>query len=456
MSFPRSSRYGEHAFEWNREVPSHWHIFRLKQLARESIKNGIGAPADCIEPTYPRYIRITDIKSARELHSGTFRSLPPEVAETAPVFVGDILFACVGATYGKAYLHALDTGPICYAGYLAKFSPCNRVVPEFISYWAESAPYWAQLEENVIQSTVQNFSAAKYQELRLAIPPIEEQACIVRFLDEETARIDALIAEQERLNELLQEKRQAVISHAVTKGLNPDRPMKPSGNKWLRCVPAHWTVKKLKHVKASQENAFVDGPFGSNLKSEHFVDNGDVYVIESGFATRGFLEFEELKLISFEHFRTISRSEVREGDIVIAKIGARFGRSSILPELDKPAVVSGNSLKLTVDRNQCEVQFVNWLLLTLKELGVMDDIVNATAQPALSLGEMNSLPIAVPPIAEQGVIVDVLRRRIDEIDALSAEVHRAVTLLRERRSALISAAVTGQIDVRGLVGHEAA
>jgi type I restriction enzyme S subunit len=286
--------------------------------------------------------------------------------------------------------------------------------------------------------------------LPVTVPPAAEQHAVVEFLDRETGKIDELVAEQQRLMELLKEKRQAVITHAVTKGLNPRAPMKPSGNQWLGEVPESWGVKRLKHVKAEEANAFVDGPFGSNLKSEHFVDNGDVYVIESGFATQGQLEVDDLKTITVEHFNTIRRSEVREGDIVIAKIGAQFGKSAILPRLAKPAVVSGNSLKLTVNQQACDTRWVNWHLRNLKSLGVIDDIVNGTAQPALSLGEMNNLPMLVPSRDEQLAIVQFLEERIEELDALAAEAQEAIDLLQERRTALISAAVTGRIDVRKL------
>jgi len=289
-----------------------------------------------------------------------------------------------------------------------------------------------------------------HSRMPLVVPPLPEQTQIATFLDRETAKIDALVAEQRRLMALLKEKRQAVISHAVTRGLNPHAPMKPSGNKWLGDVPAHWIVCCLKHIKAEVKNAFVDGPFGSNLKSEHFIDNGDVYVIESNFATQGRIDAESLKTISNEHFATINRSETRGGDIVIAKIGAQYGKASILPPLDKPAVVSGNSLKLTINQKSCDVKFVNWHLANLKEQGVMEDIVNATAQPALSLGEMNNLPMLAPPRQEQEAIVQFLNEKLGEFDTLTTEAQRAIDLLQERRTALISAAVTGQIDVRGV------
>jgi type I restriction enzyme S subunit len=141
---------------------------------------------------------------------------------------------------------------------------------------------------------------------------------------------------------------------------------------------------------------------------------------------------------------------------VIAKIGAQYGKSSILPAIDKRAVVSGNSLKLTVNKAVVDVNFVNWFLMNLKSLGVIEDIVNATAQPALSLGELNNLPMLIPPLKEQQLIVEYLEVVLNKFQALINEANNAIELLIERRSALILAAVTGQIDVHNYQPKEVA
>lgn len=282
----------------------------------------------------------------------------------------------------------------------------------------------------------------------IPLPPEAELKPIISFLNHETAKIDKLISKQEKLIELLKEKRQAVISHAVTKGLNPDAELKDSGVAWLGKVPEHWVVCCLKHVKGKDKGSFVDGPFGSNLKSEHFVKNGDVYVVESNFATTGRLDFSKLKTISNSHFETISRSETREDCIIIAKIGARYGMNSILPLLDKKAVVSGNSLSLAVDAEKMDVKYCHHLLAHLKREGAMDDGVNVTAQPALSLGQLNNLPFLEPPLSEQSAIVDHVIEQEQYFSSLITKSEKMISLSKERKTALISAAVTGKIDVR--------
>ncbi|MCF4966443.1 restriction endonuclease subunit S [Nostoc sp. CMAA1605] len=221
---------------------------------------------------------------------------------------------------------------------------------------------------------------------------------------------------------------------------------KDSAVEWLGEIPDHWEVKQLKYIKSKEKNAFVDGPFGSNLKTVHFVTDGDAFVIESEFATRGKLIEEGLKQITLDHFLTIQRSSAKGGDIIIAKIGAYFGLNNILPNLSKPAVVSGNSLKLSINTNTCCTKFIHYLLLHLKESGAIDLQVSITAQPALSLGGMNRLQSSIPPLEEQEKIARFLDYKTKQIDELIAKKEALIEKLDEKRTALISHAVTKGLD----------
>jgi type I restriction enzyme S subunit len=450
MSFPRYPKYKESGVEWLGEVPEHWGVAlgrRFFAQKREPALDGdeqLSATQKYGVVPQRLFMEMEDQKVVLALSgTGNFKHVQKDdFVISLRSFQGGIERSLFDGCVSPAY---------------TVLRPVEEIHAGYFGYVLKSAQYIEALQ--TLTDGIRDGKTISYQQFGgagLPSPPIAEQHAIASFLDRETAKIDALIAEQQRLIELLQEKRQAVISHAVTKGLNPDAPMKDSGIEWLGEVPAHWEVMRLKHAKANVKNAFVDGPFGSNLKSEHFIENGDVYVIESGFATQGHLDPAELKTISLDHFHTIDRSEARADDIIIAKIGAQFGKSSILPNLDKPAVVSGNSLKLTVNREICDINFMHWHLVNLKVLGVIDDIVAGSAQPALSLGGMNNLPMLLPPRSEQEAIVQFVKNKVEEFDTLAAEAQRATTLLQERRSALISAAVTGQIDVRELAPKEAA
>ncbi|EIU7550321.1 restriction endonuclease subunit S [Vibrio parahaemolyticus] len=445
--------YRKSMIEWMDDVPVHWQNTPLKYMAIEN--NSLFLDGDWIESKDIssdgiRYITTGNVgegvykeQGAGFISDETFKKLA-----CTEVFEGDVLLSRLNAPIGRACIVPNLSTRIVTSVDNVIFRPDPHYYKQFLVYLFSSASYFKHTSNLARGATMQRISRGLLGNIRVAIPSLEEQQKIANFLDHETAKIDTLITKQEKLIELLKEKRQAVISHAVTKGLNPDAPMKDSGVDWLGEVPEHWVVCRLKHIKGKDKGSFVDGPFGSNLKSEHFINNGDVYVIESNFATTGSLDISKLKTISTSHFETISRSETKEGAIIIAKIGARYGMSSVLPQLPKRAVVSGNSLSLKVDEEKMDVQYSHQLLSHLKQEGAMDDGVNVTAQPALSLGQLNNLPFLCPPKEEQNDIVSFIQHQNESFSALIESATKMIELSKERKTALISAAVTGKIDVR--------
>ncbi|EOW9382162.1 restriction endonuclease subunit S [Vibrio cholerae] len=425
--------YKDSGVEWVGKIPSHWGLKKLKYLAPLISEKAKGK-------TNP--IALEHIQS----WTGKLISTDSKFDGDGTKFkAGDILFGKLRPYLAKVYLTEEDGEAI---GDFHVMRPINSSYGKFLKSLMLTTDYISTVDASTYGAKMPRASWDFTSNIQLPFCSETEAEKITNFLDHETAKIDSLIAKQEMLIELLKEKRQAVISHAVTKGLNSDAPMKNSGVEWLGEVPEHWVVCCLKHIKGEDKGSFVDGPFGSNLKSEHFVDNGDVYVIESNFATTGLLDTTKLKTISTEHFETISRSETTEGAIIIAKIGARYGMNSVMPALDKKAVVSGNSLSLKINDKAMDVQYCHHLLTHLKQEGAMDDGVNVTAQPALSLGQLNNLPFLRPSKEEQQAIVNFVQQQEKSLSSLILNAERMIELSRERKTALISAAVTGKIDVR--------
>jgi type I restriction enzyme S subunit len=294
----------------------------------------------------------------------------------------------------------------------------------------EAAMYGAGGQKRVPDSFVRDFASF--------LPPIAEQSAISAFLDRETAKIDALIAEQQRLIELLQEKRQAVISHAVTKGLNPDALMKDSGIEWLGEVPEHWTLTRLDRI-----SDFVNG----KAHEPHVSDDGQFICVTSRFiSTNG----EAVRLCA-ENLTPAVRDDIL---MVMSDLpnGRALARTfHVQDERDyainqrvcaiRPTGASPRYLAFMLDRNP-------WFLQN-------DDGLNQTH---LSVSDFRKMPIVLPPQGDQ----DAIAQRLDSLVAISAHLiahaETCITLLQERRAALISAAVTGQIDVRGFSsgGSEAA
>jgi type I restriction enzyme S subunit len=187
---------------------------KLKYLAEIPIQTGLGEKGDRNNPDWPRYIRTTDIASPRTLRKDIFASIPPDVASKAMLRRGDVLMSTAGSV-GKTFLFR-EESPACYAGYLARFRPGPNILPEFASFWTESEEFLTQIELGKVKSTIDNFSAGKYQNMKISLPRLDEQAMIAVFLEERCDKIDNTLSEIETQIGLLRQYRKSLISEAVT------------------------------------------------------------------------------------------------------------------------------------------------------------------------------------------------------------------------------------------------
>jgi type I restriction enzyme S subunit len=276
-------------------------------------------------------------------------------------------------------------------------------------------------------------------------PPRDEQRTISTFLDHETAKIEALIAEQQHLIELLQEKRQAVISHAVTKGLNPDAPMKDSGVEWLGEVPEHWTLKRLKHLSPNLTVGIVVNP------SEYVSDEGLPFIY-GGDIREGVIDWENSRRIAPALSDKQAKTRLRSGDLLMVRVGAP-GITAVVPA----ECEGGNCASVMLIRQGSFSS--QWLCFTLNTRIVrfqVEVVQYGAAQEQFNISHAVNFWLPVPPRQEQDRIATFLLSEHEKAQGLILQAQNAVSLLQERRSALISAAVTGQIDVRGLVPEASA
>jgi type I restriction enzyme S subunit len=305
-----------------------------------------------------------------------------------------------------------------------------------------------ELRRLMMGSTHNTIYMPDIQALRCAIPPLAEQRAIAAFLDRETAKIDALIAEQEKLIELLAEKRQAVISHAVTKGLNPAAPMKPSGIEWLGDVPEHWLVTPIRLVAKLES-----GHTPSRNHPEYWQD----------------CTVPWFSLADVWQIREAGRDTIVETNECISELGIANSAARKLPAgtvmLSRTASV-GFSAIMGVEMATTQ-DFANWVCgpklapeYLLQVFRAMKPdfarLMMGSTHNTIYMPDIQSMRCAVPPRSEQAEIVNHVRRTTERTDALIESATQAVELLKERRSALISAAVTGQIDVRNAVPEGAA
>jgi type I restriction enzyme, S subunit len=262
MSFPRYPAYKPSGVEWLGEVPEHWDLDRMK-WAIEQPRNGIWGNEESGDANDIPCVRVADFDRQRLrvlLNEPTIRNVTPKEREGRVLATNDLLIEKSGGgelhPVGCVVLYE-DCRPAICSNFVAKATARPGMSPSFWCY-LHSASYSARVNTRSIKQTsgIQNLDQSQYLDESACYPPLLEQEAIANFLDRETAKIDALIAEQQRLITLLHEKRQTVISHAVTKGLNPDAPMKDSGVEWLGEVPGHWNIKRVKHLCAHIEQGW--------------------------------------------------------------------------------------------------------------------------------------------------------------------------------------------------------
>ena len=271
------------------------------------------------------------------------------------------------------------------------------------------------------------------------LPSTDEQCTIAAFLDYETARIDQLIAKQQQLIELLKEKRQAVISHAVTKGLNPNAPMKDSGVEWLGQVPEHWDVCSMSSLTTKITNGYV-GP-----TRDIFVEAGVTY-LQSLHIKNNRIDFHTPYYVSKEWSRSKAKSILNFGDVLIVQTG----------DIGQVACVDGkfvgancHALIIASPIERLRGQFLSLQLNSNYGFHSLKSIQTGALHPHLNCSYVKTVKIPLPPEKEQEAILEFVGQKIKKFDGIMDSAERAVILLQERRTALISAAVTGKIDLRG-------
>jgi len=446
MTFPAYPDYKDSGVEWLGVVPEHWCSAPIKYMALE--RNSLFLDGDWIESKDIssdgiRYITTGNVGEGayREQGAGfiseeTFHSLG-----CTDVYEGDVLISRLNNPIGRACITPDLGGRVVTSVDNVIFRPDAKYHKKFIVYLFSSEEYFKHTGNLARGATMQRISRGLLGNIRVVTPSLEEQTQIARFLDHETARIDALIEVQQRLIELLKEKRQAVISHAVTKGLDPTVPMKDSGVEWLGLVPSHWDVKQLKHV-VDPNTSITYGIVQAGPEFE-----GGVPYIRTSDMSGEELPVSGYPLTSPEIDESYARSRVRPGDIVMS-IRASVGKCLLVPDELTVANLTQGTAKISAGQGITR----NFLLAFLNASATQNYfelMAKGATFKEITLDALRRTPVLLPPANEQIKVDQFVARNADLLDETCKQAIQSVSLLQERRSALISAAVTGKIDVRG-------
>ncbi|NMM17237.1 MAG: restriction endonuclease subunit S [Cellulomonas sp.] len=412
-----------------------WRATRLKYLASLPITNGLGEQGRDAGEGSIRYLRTTDIAGPRALDPSKWASLEPELARKAPVQRGDLLI-CAAGSLGVTYLHDSDE-PACYAGYLARFRPGPEVDPRFVSFWAQSQSFFDQVATGAVRSTIDNFSAGKIRKLEISVPPVDEQRRIADFLDKETARLDSFTSLRTKEIGLLRTRRRELIRDFVIGANHAERVT--STLQWVDSLPSHWSVVPLKYAAR-----YGSGHTPSRTHPEYWVDCNIPWI--SLFDVGKMRDPRQINMSATE--QQISRLGVANSSAVVHPAGtvvlsrtASVGFSTIM---DVDMAVSQHFATWTCGTRLRPL----YLLHLLRAMApLFDSLKVGTTNVTVFMPDLLALRVPLPPLDEQDAIVARIKESTTEIDRFMAATERQVDLLIERRQALITAAVVGQIDV---------
>jgi type I restriction enzyme, S subunit len=431
-------KYKRSHVEWLGGVPQHWEVHKITR-GFEMIASGTTPKSDSPE-YYDGDVPWVTTSELREttIHQ-TKQSVSREALRDYPTLriypIGTVLFAMYGATIGRLGVLGI---PATVNQACCAFSSPTKFDNRFVYYWLwMRRPILISLSSGGGQP---NLSQDDLRQLRIPVPELDEQRAIANFLDRETARLDTLVRKKRELIEKLKEKRTALISRTVTRGLNPNVKLKPSGIEWLGNIPEHWETPPL-YTRYSIELGKMLNE--GRITGKHLVPylrNIDVQWDHINFS-----DLPEMDITNSEK----SRYTLAEGDLVVCE-GGEVGRAAIFRKADKPVGYQKALHRMRPLRAQEVPRFMFYTLFWASSHGIFVSEGNPNTIPHLTGEKLRRYRFPTPRQAEQRAIADYLDRETAKIDKMMEKVEAAIEKLQEYRTALITAAVTGKIDVQAV------
>ncbi|MEV3843842.1 MULTISPECIES: restriction endonuclease subunit S [Aeromonas] len=435
--------YDDSGIEWLGRIPVHW---KLATLKHECVFSGGGTPTKDNLAYWGGnipWISPKDMKS-QVVTDSIDKITAVAVAESSTKLVpeGALLMVVRSGILQRTIPVAINTVPVTLNQDMKALRFKSKDKACFFLYYIQGLESQLLLEWCKQGATVESIEHELLANARYPLPPNDEIKAINQFLDYETARIDRLITQQLRLIELLKEKRQAVISHAVTKGLNPNAPMIDSGVEWLGQVPAHWVVRRLKHTAEIHSGI----PKGKDLSGK---DTITVPMLRVANVQDGYLNLDNVHEIEIEPHELV-RYSLRAGDVLMNEGGDndKLGRGAVWPGQIIPCIHQNHVFAIRV--NNIEPEWLSWLTSSSYAKYYFYSVSKqSTNLASISSSNVKETPLVLPPKNERVEIMRYLDEKIAKLSGIESQAALQIELLQERRTALISAAVTGKIDLRG-------
>jgi type I restriction enzyme S subunit len=451
----RYPAYKDSCVEWLGEIPEHWQAYKLKRVSE--ISYGLTLELDRTETEGTFIISLPNVTKGGQLvlEEVPKTQLTDEEKKSLLLRKGDLLFNWRNGSsdhVGKtAYFDA--EGEYTHVSFLLRLrfdlaKHDSRYYHMFINN-LRNTDFFASAKTRVNNT----YNQAELRQLEVIVPPRDEQQAIASFLDRETAKIDALIAKKERLIELLQEKRTAIISHVVTKGLDSTVPLKDSGIEWLGEIPEDWRIVTVRNLIRSECLEIQDGNHGEiHPRAEDYVEMGIPFLMANNIRN-GKIDLEECKFISGQQAKSLRIGFSKSGDVLLTHKGT-LGQSAIIPQDIKfPFIMLTPQVTYyRIKKPDISEEFLYYYFQSNPFQERLKFIAgNQSTRDYVGLIAQKNFEIVLPSLDEQKAIASHLDRETAKIDALIAKIREGIEKLKEYRTALISAAVTGKIDVRNEV-----
>lgn len=432
--------YKDSGIEWLGEIPEHWEISKLNYISdvyggatpKSNVDNYWGGNINWITPDDLGKIQGKSIVFSRRT-----------ITESG-------LLSCSASVVPKGSIVLSSRAPIGHIGILEvdactnqgckAFVPNEKVQNYFLYYYLLSAK--TDLQSLGTGSTFLEISTAIIKNYRIALPPYSEQISIVSFLENKTTQIDTLIEKKEHLVEKLTLKRQAIINEAVTKGLNPDVPMKDSGIEWLGEIAESWETKKIKH------SCYVKGRIGwKGLKTDDYLDEGYAYLVTGTDFTGQVVDWSRCHYIDKERYDEDPYIQLKNGDVLLTKDGT-IGKVTLVDNLNKPASLNSGIFLIRSLINELDTHFLYWVLNSNIFKVYIDLTSTGATIKHLYQNVFVEFEYALPPLKEQLKIEEFLFHINKEFEDTIEKINTSIDKLKLYRQSLISEAVTGKIDLR--------
>ena len=437
--------YKDSGIQWLGEIPKHWTVKRLRHISPFLTVGVVVNPSSYVTDYGEPFLFGSDV-TEQGINITKSRRVPKEISDgelrKTRLEAGDLVTVRVGYPGVTAVVPPELEGANCAAIMLIRkshtfdsFWLCYAMNSRVGRYQVEQVQYGAAQEQLNINHAI---------DFAFPVPPLHEQRKIATYLDHKTAELGILVTAKQHLLNLLAEKRRALITHAVTRGLNADTPLCDSGIDWLGMFPEHWEMGRLKWICKSLQT----GPFGSQLHAEDYIDrrDGGIPVINPAHLTNGRIVPDDRVTVNEIMAEYLAAHRLEVGDVVLSRRG-EIGRCGLVTEKEVGWLCGSGSLRVRPDGKILDSKYLV-LLLTNTFAGSWLSLMSVgTTMDNLNTEIVGELAITLPPLQEQQAIVTYVENQASKLDKLEAATKYTIKLLQERRTALISSVVTGQIHV---------